>query len=101
MLSPQLYDHIGAGYRDYRRPDPRIAAVVMDALGGAKTVINIGASAGSYEPRDRFVIAVEPSETIIQQRPETARLRLLPTAPRMAAERAALANSSLITAPPH
>jgi SAM-dependent methyltransferase len=74
MLSPQLYDHIGAGYCNYRRPDPRIAAGVMDALGDAKTVINIGAGAGSYEPRDRFVIAVEPSETMIRQRPEGSAL---------------------------
>lgn len=63
-----LYDTIGSGYRDYRKPDPRIAAMILDALGGAKSVVNVGAGAGSYEPKDRHVIAVEPSATMIAQR---------------------------------
>jgi hypothetical protein len=56
------YDQIGAGYATTRREDPRIAARIHAALGEARTVVNVGADAGSYEPRDRQVIAVEPSE---------------------------------------
>jgi len=66
----QLYDQIGAGYRTYRNPDPRIAAAIIDVLGDAKTVLNVGAGAGSYEPRDRDVTAIEPSKTMIDQRPK-------------------------------
>jgi SAM-dependent methyltransferase len=65
----ELYDSIGAGYRRYRRPDPRIAAAIRRALGRAHTVVNVGAGAGSYEPTDRPVIAVEPSRAMIRQRP--------------------------------
>jgi len=64
-----LYDTIGKGYADYRRPDPRIAAQILAALGDAESVVNVGAGAGSYEPTDRKVIAVEPSRTMIAQRP--------------------------------
>lgn len=63
------YDHIGVGYGRKRRPDPRIASVIYDSLGDAHTVVNVGAGAGSYEPHDRFVLAVEPSITMIRQRP--------------------------------
>src|SRR5439155_189613 len=43
------------------------------ALGDARTVVNVGAGAGSYEPRDREVIAIEPSAVMIAQRdPELA-----------------------------
>ncbi len=66
---PQLYDAIGSTYQDYRRPDVRIATVIARALGDAQTVVNVGAGTGSYEPRDRAVIAVEPSLTMIRQRP--------------------------------
>ncbi len=52
-----------------RRPDPRIAARIDAALGGARTVLNVGAGTGSYEPRDREVTAVEPSAEMIAQRP--------------------------------
>ena len=55
-----------------RREDPRIAARIRDALAGARTVLNIGAGAGAYEPADLEVVAVEPSETMIAQRPEGA-----------------------------
>ncbi len=65
----QLYDQIGIGYASLRRPDPRIAARIFQALGDAETVVNVGAGAGSYEPLDRHVIAVEPSLTMIHQRP--------------------------------
>ena len=64
----QLYDTIGARYAKYRRPDARIAAAIAAALGGSRRVVNIGAGAGSYEPTDRDLIAVEPSETMIRQR---------------------------------
>lgn len=55
------YSQIGPGYALIRQPDPRIAARILDALGDAHTVLNVGAGAGSYEPTDRFVTAVEPS----------------------------------------
>jgi len=64
----QLYDTIGKTYADYRRPDPRIAAAISKALGGAQSIVNIGAGTGSYEPADRKVIAVEPSPVMIAQR---------------------------------
>jgi SAM-dependent methyltransferase len=62
------YDEIGAGYSVTRREDPRIAALIHEALGDARTVVNVGAGSGSYEPRDREVIPVEPSEVMIAQR---------------------------------
>jgi SAM-dependent methyltransferase len=63
-----LYDEIGAGYRSSRRPDPRIATAILRALDQAETLVNVGAGAGSYEPSDRSVVAVEPSMTMIRQR---------------------------------
>jgi SAM-dependent methyltransferase len=66
---PQLYDRIGAGYNAHRRPDPRIGAAILHALGPVGSVVNVGAGAGSYEPTDRPVVAVEPSPTMIRQRP--------------------------------
>jgi SAM-dependent methyltransferase len=68
----QLYDTIGVGYRALRRPDPRIAAAIVNALGPAASVVNVGAGAGSYEPDDRRVVAVEPSREMIRQRPAGA-----------------------------
>src|SRR5919204_160460 len=64
-----LYDRIGGNYRATRRADPRIAALIRDALGDAHSVVNVGAGSGAYEPLDREVLAVEPSETMIVQRP--------------------------------
>jgi SAM-dependent methyltransferase len=66
------YDAIGRTYAGTRRPDPRIARLIDEALGDAVTVVNVGAGAGSYEPRDRRVVAVEPSVTMIRQRPRDA-----------------------------
>lgn len=63
------YDEIGEGYGRERRADPRIAARIAAALGGARTVVNVGAGTGNYEPADRQVVAVEPSRTMIDQRP--------------------------------
>jgi len=67
-----LYDRIGTGYSLVRQPDPRIAARIDAALGKAKTVVNIGAGTGSYEPAGRQVTAVEPSAEMIRQRPPGA-----------------------------
>jgi SAM-dependent methyltransferase len=67
-----LYDQIGIGYSDYRRPDARIAARIEAALGPCRSVLNVGAGAGSYEPRNRSVTAVEPSAEMIRQRPREA-----------------------------
>ncbi|MFB6603053.1 class I SAM-dependent methyltransferase [Streptomyces noursei] len=63
------YGAIGAGYADHRRPDPRIAALVHQALGTARTVVNVGAGAGSYEAVSLDVTAVEPSAAMRAQRP--------------------------------
>jgi hypothetical protein len=63
------YGTIGAGYRDYRQPEPEFEAAIARALGDARTVLNVGAGAGSYEPRDRQVTAVEPSASMRAQRP--------------------------------
>ena len=57
---PPVYDRIGSRYATTRRPDPRIAAAIAVALGDARTVVNVGAGAGAYEPADRAVVAVEP-----------------------------------------
>ena len=66
--SAPAYDRIGVSYSDVRRADPRFEAAIREALGDAQTVLNIGAGAGSYEPWDRNVIAVEPSPAMIAQR---------------------------------
>ena len=63
------YDTIGHGYTQTRREDPRFRALIHAALGDAKTVVNVGAGAGAYEPRDRHVIAIEPSDVMAAQRP--------------------------------
>jgi ubiquinone/menaquinone biosynthesis C-methylase UbiE len=65
----QLYDTIGTTYSATRRTEPRIAAQVWAALGDARTVLNVGAGTGSYEPPDREVTAVEPSAVMRAQRP--------------------------------
>ncbi len=67
-MGEPLYDRIGRTYAAIRRPDPRLAERIWRALGEARTVVNIGAGTGSYEPRDRQVTAVEPSEVMIAQR---------------------------------
>jgi SAM-dependent methyltransferase len=67
-MSEIAYDRIGRGYAKTRQADPRIAARIEAALGDAESVVNVGAGAGSYEPADRDVIAVEPSQEMIAQR---------------------------------
>jgi SAM-dependent methyltransferase len=66
------YERHGRTYAQHRRADPRIAARIHAALGDARTVLNVGAGAGSYEPHDRWVLAVEPSATMRAQRPAGA-----------------------------
>jgi SAM-dependent methyltransferase len=66
------YDEHGRTYTRTRRPDPRIAARIDAALGDSRTVVNVGAGAGSYEPEGRWVLAVEPSATMRSQRPPGA-----------------------------
>lgn len=63
-----IYDRIGRGHAGVRRPDPRIEEKLHHHLGTASRVLNVGAGAGSYEPVDRTVIAVEPSVEMIRQR---------------------------------
>jgi SAM-dependent methyltransferase len=72
MSSAQLYDTIGATYTVTRRTEPRIAARIWVALGDARTVLNVGAGTGSYEPPGRDVTAVEPSALMRAQRPAGA-----------------------------
>jgi SAM-dependent methyltransferase len=62
------YDAIGRTYTTTRATDPRIAARIWAALGDARTVVNVGAGTGSYEPPDREVTAVDPSEVMLAQR---------------------------------
>jgi SAM-dependent methyltransferase len=84
------YGRIGSGYSRYRRPDPRIAALIGRALGDARSVLNVGAGAGSYEPTDRQVIAVEPSAAM-----RAERARHLPPAIDAVAERLPFADASV------
>lgn len=72
MFGAQLYDVIGSAYPATRTTEPRIAAQIWDALGDARTVLNVGAGTGSYEPPDRDVTAVEPSSVMRAQRPADA-----------------------------
>lgn len=65
----ELYDSIGHGYRARRQPDPRIGERIRAALASAASVVNVGAGTGSYEPADRTVVAVEPSQVMLRQRP--------------------------------
>jgi SAM-dependent methyltransferase len=65
----ERYETIGRSYAATRREDPRIARRIHEALGDARSVVNVGAGTGSYEPVDRYVIAVEPSDVMAEQRP--------------------------------
>lgn len=69
MTDAPRYDRIGEGYARTRKEDPALRARILDALGPARTVVNVGAGSGSYEPRDRHVIAIEPSDVMAAQRP--------------------------------
>ena len=83
MLDQQLYDRIGRGYASMRKADPRWASAILTAIGDAATVLNVGAGAGSYEPVDRPVVALDPSATMLRQRARNA-------APAVAAEAEAI-----------
>jgi SAM-dependent methyltransferase len=84
------YERIGHGYAQLRREDPRIAERIEAALADARTVVNVGAGAGSYEPRDRRVTAIEPSDVMAAQRPPD-----LPPAIRATAGRLPLRDGSV------
>ena len=72
-LPTPRYDAIGDRYRDYRREDPELRRRIHAALGDARSVVNVGAGTGSYEPNDRHVVAIEPSDVMASQRgPERA-----------------------------
>ena len=64
----EVYDKIGTGYSLTRKPDPRISQRINAALGNCRSIINVGAGSGSYEPPGKGVIAIEPSATMIDQR---------------------------------
>jgi SAM-dependent methyltransferase len=69
MTNPDFnYNKEGQFYSGVRRPDPRVAAMIHTALGASKTVLNVGAGTGSYEPLDKYVVAIEPSEVMRKQR---------------------------------
>lgn len=68
------YDKLGQKYSGHRQTDPRIAQYVHTALADAKTVLNVGAGAGSYEPTDKYVVAVEPSVVMRSQRMRNGRV---------------------------
>jgi SAM-dependent methyltransferase len=67
-MTPELYDSLGRTYTSTRHADPRIAAAIWAGLGDARTVLNVGAGAGNYEPADREVVALEPSPVMIAHR---------------------------------
>jgi SAM-dependent methyltransferase len=67
-----MYEPIGPGYARNRRTDPRIAAQVFSAIGAAKSIVNVGAGTGNYEPVDRLVVAVDPATSMLAHRPTTA-----------------------------
>jgi hypothetical protein len=69
------YDTIGVDYTRNRRPDPRIAAQIHAALGDAERILDVGAGAGSYEPADRWVVAMDPSTVMLDQHPGARRIR--------------------------
>ena len=68
MMSQSLYDKIAGSYAQHRQPDQRIAAQVDAALGECQSLLNVGAGTGSYEPVDRYVVALEPSIEMIRRR---------------------------------
>jgi SAM-dependent methyltransferase len=81
-LSPR-YDRIGEGYARHRQPDPGFAGAIEVALGDARTVVNVGAGAGSYEPVGRHVVAIEPSDVMAAQRPASLAPAIRATAGRL------------------
>ena len=72
---PPEYDRIGIGYVSHRLPDPRLSAAIHGAIGPAEMVLNVGAGAGSYEPQDCPVVALEPSGVMLTQHPGRRRVQ--------------------------
>ena len=72
MSRSDAYDRIGNLYAVQRRPDPRWTSQIHRALAGNRTLVNVGAGSGSYEPSFMTVVAVEPSRVMIRQRPASA-----------------------------
>lgn len=68
----ELYAQLALAHDSTRRADPRIAKLIDDALGDARSVVNVGAGSGAYEPGGREVVAVEPCEQMIARRPPDA-----------------------------
>ena len=77
------YDDIGSGYARIRQEDPWVRDRIFRALGVARTIVNVGAGAGSYEPRDRYVLAIEPSDVMADQRPRELAPAIRATADRL------------------
>jgi SAM-dependent methyltransferase len=75
-----LYDSIGINYAELRKPDPRIAQRIEQALGAARAILNVGAGTGSYEPMGRELVAVEPSREMIRKRSPSAARAIQATA---------------------
>jgi SAM-dependent methyltransferase len=87
-----LYDRIGRTYATTRVPDPRLAAAIRAAIGeDARTLVNVGAGSGAYEPTDLDVVAIEPSPTMTAQRTPRANVRVVEAS----AERLPLADHSV------
>lgn len=68
MSTEPIYETIGVGYAQARRPDPRVGAQISAALGDAASVLNVGAGTGNYEPTDRTVVGLEPAREMLRQR---------------------------------
>src|SRR4051812_23095494 len=68
-MTPVRYDTLGRGYTRTRHEDPGFRSRILHHLGDARTVVNVGAGAGAYEPDDRYVLAIEPSDVMAAQRP--------------------------------
>lgn len=82
-MTDALYDSIGIGYSTYRKPDPRIMRRICAALGTCRSILNVGAGTGSYEPTDRFVVAIEPSVEMLNQRQSSAAIAIRGSADRL------------------
>jgi SAM-dependent methyltransferase len=82
-MDASLYDQLGTTYTATRREDPELASQIHAALGDGRTLLNVGAGAGAYEPHDRTVVAVEPSPVMIRQRPAGAAPAVLAAAERL------------------
>ena len=72
------YANWADAYARHRAEDPRIAALIHAALGDARTVVNVGAGRGAYEPRDRDVTSVEPEPAMARSRAVQAYAEALP-----------------------